>query len=144
DFAENPTPARLDAACTALARVHRAWAAEHASVGECPAVRRRSVWAIDPGRWPLSGSLDLPDLTADPVRPWAERGFRLLPERLGRVRSMLGPWYDRPVPLQYCVGDVWHDNLLFTGDQLTGLVDYAAVKVDHVAADLGRMLGSLV
>jgi homoserine kinase type II len=63
---------------------------------------------------------------------------------LGRVPAMLAPWHDRPVPLQWCVGDVWHDNLLFTGNQLTGLIDYGAVKVDHVAADLGRMLGSLV
>ena len=40
--------------------------------------------------------------------------------------------------------DVWHDHLLFDGDRLTGLVDYAAVKNDHIAVDLARLLGSLV
>jgi Ser/Thr protein kinase RdoA (MazF antagonist) len=49
-----------------------------------------------------------------------------------------------PVRLQPCLRDVWHDHLLFDGDRLTGLVDYAAVGPDSVAADLARMLGSLV
>jgi homoserine kinase type II len=34
--------------------------------------------------------------------------------------------------------------LLFEGDRLTGLIDYGAVKIDHVAVDLARLLGSLV
>jgi homoserine kinase type II len=33
---------------------------------------------------------------------------------------------------------------LFTGDEVTGLIDYGAVKVDNVAVDLARLLGSLV
>jgi Ser/Thr protein kinase RdoA (MazF antagonist) len=46
--------------------------------------------------------------------------------------------------LQPCLCDLWHDHLLFDGDRLTGIVDYGAVKVDHVAVDLARLLGSLV
>jgi Ser/Thr protein kinase RdoA (MazF antagonist) len=34
--------------------------------------------------------------------------------------------------------------VLFVGDAVSGLVDYGSVKVDHVAADLARLLGSLV
>ena len=51
---------------------------------------------------------------------------------------------DSPLSLQPCLCDVWHDHLLFSGDTLTGLVDYGSVKIDHVAVDLARMLGSLV
>jgi Ser/Thr protein kinase RdoA (MazF antagonist) len=48
------------------------------------------------------------------------------------------------VRLQPCLCDVWHDHVLFTGDEVTGLVDYGAAKIDHVAVDLARLLGSLV
>jgi Ser/Thr protein kinase RdoA (MazF antagonist) len=40
--------------------------------------------------------------------------------------------------------DVWHDHVLFEGHRVTGLVDYGAVKDDHVAVDVARLLGSLV
>jgi Ser/Thr protein kinase RdoA (MazF antagonist) len=48
------------------------------------------------------------------------------------------------MPLQPCLCDVWHAHVLFEGEAVTGLVDYGSVKVDHVAVDLARLLGSLV
>jgi homoserine kinase type II len=47
-------------------------------------------------------------------------------------------------PLQPCLCDVWHDHLLFEEDRLTGIVDYGSVKLDHVAVDLARLLGTLI
>jgi Ser/Thr protein kinase RdoA (MazF antagonist) len=32
---------------------------------------------------------------------------------------------------------------LFEGEAVTGLIDFGSVKVDHVAVDLARLLGSL-
>jgi Ser/Thr protein kinase RdoA (MazF antagonist) len=55
----------------------------------------------------------------------------------------LAPWSRQQVRLSPCHGDPWHDNLLFSGDELTGLVDYGAARVDDPAADLARLLGSL-
>jgi Ser/Thr protein kinase RdoA (MazF antagonist) len=56
---------------------------------------------------------------------------------------MLRPAH-QPCRLQPCLRDVWHAHLLYHGEELTGLVDYAAVAEDSPAADVARMLGSLV
>ena len=34
--------------------------------------------------------------------------------------------------------------MLFTGDRVTGIVDYGAMKIDNSAVDLARLLGDLV
>jgi homoserine kinase type II len=39
---------------------------------------------------------------------------------------------------------VWHDHVLFTGNAVTGIIDYGAMKEDHVAIDLARLIGDLV
>ena len=47
------------------------------------------------------------------------------------------------VPQQPCIRDLWHDHLLFRGDELTGMVDFGAMATDSVTCDLSRLLGSL-
>ena len=53
-------------------------------------------------------------------------------------------WADRTWPLRPCLCDVWHDHVLFDGDRVTGMIDYGAMKIDHPAVDVARLLGSLV
>jgi Ser/Thr protein kinase RdoA (MazF antagonist) len=78
------------------------------------------------------------------LNPVAERAWDLLPTAVEQLPALLEPWRSRTLPLQPCLCDVWHDHLLYEEDILTGLVDYGAMKTDHVAVDLARMLGSLV
>ena len=47
----------------------------------------------------------------------------------------------RIVPVQPCLRDARPEHFLFEGDRLSGLVDYGAMGVDSVAADLARLLG---
>ena len=48
------------------------------------------------------------------------------------------------VPLFPVIRDLWHDHVLFTCDEVTGIVDFGAMRVDSAACDLSRLLGSLV
>ena len=61
-----------------------------------------------------------------------------------RLADCLEPFVQEVFPTQPVIRDVWHDHLLFQGNELTGLVDFGAMQMDNVALDLSRVLGSLV
>ncbi len=66
--------------------------------------------------------------------------FRRLGNSIGRELQQVESLSVRQQP---CIRDLWHDHLLFCNDQLTGIIDFGAVKTDSVACDLSRLLGSL-
>ena len=66
-------------------------------------------------------------------------------ERLGRpFHEELTKAATLSVPVLPVLRDVWHDHVLFVDDQVTGLIDPSACRRDTVAADLSRLLGSLI
>jgi Ser/Thr protein kinase RdoA (MazF antagonist) len=135
DFHEHPSAARLENACIALARLHDQWDRGNANNEPCPAVQRRlkalRQWANITG-------------VGAPLRTVVERAERALPHWLGHLDSWLQPWTTRLFRLHPCLCDVWHDHVLFEGERVSGIIDYGAMKVDHAAVDLARMLGSLI
>ena len=145
DFHANPSDERLRAACVALARLHRAWEqypGRRTDTWPCPGVVRRLQVAHDflklvAGGWRSA-------LAADPIAPWAERAWAIVRRGVPAAIQELEPWCRASVPVHSCICDVWHDHVLFIGDRVTGLIDYGGVKLDNVAADLARLLGSLV
>jgi homoserine kinase type II len=80
------------------------------------------------------------------------------PELEVRARRILGlfhevaPWVlarinrvsNLPVHVQPVIRDIWHDHVLFTGDEVTGVIDFGAMQNDCVSTDIARLLGSLV
>jgi Ser/Thr protein kinase RdoA (MazF antagonist) len=121
DYRGSPSEVKLRAACSALARLHRAWGTwEKPWPGVVPAVARRVEALKEP----------TPDA----------RLSRLAGGALREIQSWAGP----PPRMRPCLCDIWHDHVLFTGDEVTGVVDYAAMRVDAAAADVARLLGSLV
>jgi Ser/Thr protein kinase RdoA (MazF antagonist) len=139
-FHTEPTPGRLRAACAALARLHHAWSESPSRRGVCPGVERRLNAAADWMRLIATGWQP----PADALAPWPGRAWTILRQRLPELPRLLAAWRQRPVPLQPCQCDVWHDHVLFTGDRVTGVIDFGSCKEDHVAVDLARLLGSLV
>lgn len=134
-----PSAARVAAAAAALAAVHAAWRPLVPPLAPCPGVARRlralADWdAVRPDRT-LVG---LPDPLGRVVRRAAE----VLPARLPAARAALSVWSGRPVAIQPCLGDVWPEHVLFTGDVVSGLIDFGAVKGDHVGVDLARLFGA--
>lgn len=134
DFHKDPSDARLTAACVALADLHRAWAPAHQRLTPCPGVRRRLALLND-------FTSKLPHLASDPY--W-DRPLSLLRPLVPRSIAELTPWVDRPVPVHPCLCDIWHDHVFYIGDRVSGIIDYGAMKVDHPAVDLARLLGDLV
>ncbi len=144
DYHDHPSRARLEAACAALAALHRVWGSIDSTKGACPAVRRRLARFEE---WKgLLASGWRPDFgdSRDPTVPAAQRAWAALLPRADRIPDDLSEWANQRMPLQPCLCDVWHDHVLFEGDAVSGVVDYGGVKVDHVAIDLARLLGSLV
>jgi homoserine kinase type II len=139
DFHTSPTPAKLTAACTALAEMHRVWHAVERHTTPCPAVHRRLKLLTEWERFrPAFDRFDAEARTL--LRSAAE----LVNARLPDCRRSLAGWSATPVVVFPCLCDVWHDHVLFTGDRVSGVIDYSAMKVDSPAVDLARMLADLV
>lgn len=136
-----PSPARIMAAMQGLARVHRAWAeAETGQTGHpIPTLHRR--WQLAEQSASAAGMIHRRMDTLPNPLPWvAARMTDAIRQHLPRVQQRLQAASTCSVPLQLCIRDVRRDHLLFVGDRLTGIVDFAAMGRDSVATDLARLL----
>ena len=144
DFHQHPSSSRLETAAGTLAQLHAVWRSVPCErTGPCAVQRRLSL--LEEWQHLLrSGWRPRWETADEQLRPLAQRAWRLLPSALEGVPRLLQRWRDDAPRLQPCLCDLWHDNVLFDGDRLGGLIDYGAVKVDRVAVDVARLLGSLV
>ena len=139
DFRSHPTEGRLAAACAAVAQLHRAWRHGGSAPVRCPAVDRRltvlRAWATRPSLAPYADT---------PIGDLLRRGCESVDRLVGPAERSLHQWAQWPVAVGPCLCDVWHDHILFTGEAVTGVIDFGAMKVDWVGVDLARLLGDLV
>jgi len=146
DYHRWPSFAKRQAACAALARLHTCWpSSSRFDEGLYPAVKRRLEAVHEWRELVQSGWRPLAHASSDdPARPAAERAWYALAGRIDAIPDLLRRWNTRIWLLQPCLCDIWHDHVLFDGDRVTGVVDYGAMKIDHPAVDVARLLGSLV
>jgi Ser/Thr protein kinase RdoA (MazF antagonist) len=147
DFRQNPQPSRLQAALRVLAEFHRAAATYPEYVlrtGRSPGVRQRlqRVRRYAAGDLEQLGQCIVPEIWPD-LCDRARQAVTRARFCLGPVKTLLETACDCELPLQPCIRDVWHDHVLFTGDRVTGLIDFGAMQIESIAADVARLLGSL-
>lgn len=139
DFASTPTTGdqrdeKLRAACVALAQLHRVWANRNpVTLAPMPAIARRLTI--------LRASTIAPSIGQSSEQ---SRAVRVLQKWIPPIIAILEPQSLVRVPVFPCLCDLWHDHVLYTGNRVTGFIDYGAMKIDHPAVDLARLLGDLV
>jgi len=158
DFHEHSNGDRLNSAMNALARLHRAaatfepaddekkWFGSH-SATSAPAVENRidavATWSADQLAEVRRRIRNVPNSeqqlahVAKRILDHFERSRAAVEHELRTARLLL-------VPIQPCLRDVWHDHIFFVGDRATAIIDPSAARSDTVAADLSRLLGSLI
>jgi hypothetical protein len=150
DYEQSPNHQKLGAAMTALARFHSAVSdfpkmGLQQVAGSPPAISRRLSRLRELSRRGAGQLADginndiWPELT-----PLAGRFLATMPGILSRAIAQLAPLSNIVLPVQPCIRDIWHDHVLFTGDEVTAIIDFGAMNIDTPATDVARLLGSLV
>lgn len=145
DFAQQPGREKLEAALRILAQFHHHAATFQGLHGVPPGIvtRREQIDRL------LNGDAATIEAAAErcdwpELRPRARRLVDRFHRNASQIRRLLERAERSSFPLQPCIRDIWHDHVLFVGSQVTGLIDFGALRIDHVAADIARLLGSLV
>ncbi len=148
DFRDHPSEARLESAMRALAQLHQGLSLpQDITQGPAPGLERRwlalqaedlSVSLRD--RWPRA----IERLASPRDRELLREMLTHLPRWLEPARTSVGDKRSLEVPLQACVRDLWHSHVLFEEDHVSGIVDFGAMQIDSVCADLTRLLGTLI
>lgn len=154
-----PSPTQLQNAFAMLQQLHqtaRSWALDEASaigvkgngglrlaVSTSPGLQRR----LQIGQQLQSEELArlLASAAKDPdsdFRRLAEQLGRVLRQRLNRLVAQLQSLATASFTLQPVLRDLWYPHVLFSGDHVTGVIDWNAAASDHPAFDYSRLLAS--
>lgn len=144
DFSSDPNPERLENAARTLAQFHLASAQVQLDFRKSPNAQSRHE-SLQQSAALLSSIEQAPGVTEIPsinfLRELVVKKRQMFANQLA---SQLEPFLNEIFPVQPVIRDVWHDHVLFTGNEVTGVVDFGAMAIDNIALDLSRLLGSLV
>jgi Ser/Thr protein kinase RdoA (MazF antagonist) len=148
DYERSPSTKKLSAAMVALAKFHVAASdfpqpsAPSPALGTNAIVRHLSrLRELTPEK--ISElSRAITDTTWPDLAPLVRQFVAALPHAIPPAVAQLEPLAKINFPLHPCLRDIWHDHVLFTGDEVTGLVDFGAIEIDTTATDVARLLGS--
>lgn len=151
DYRTTPSRAKLVSAMTALAQIHLA-AANHRFPADAPATAEAVSTAME-RRVDRLAALTDQTLTAfetslgqhldDDERRVGAEAVRLIRQARSALLKSLLRWTVEPLPLQWRLGDVHVDNVLFAKGEVSGVIDFGAASFDSPAGDVARLLGSM-
>jgi len=144
DLAKNCTVAKVMAAFRALAEFHVAVEPENRLEKPSAGIQERLDFVNRFGR-------DLPEMASrcsgaeldGHTMQLCTDIVELARLRLPTLPNLLKPVVGKPLPLQPCIRDIWHQHVLFHDDHVTGIIDFGAMRIETVAFDFARLLGSL-
>jgi homoserine kinase type II len=148
DYRQAPSAGRLGAALAALARFHRAaesFPLPSDDPAPSPGLAQRAATLSG---WRSGGAERI--VTGLDRSDWPELAHRgrqivaLFHRALARGEAELLAALPLGARLQPCIRDIWHEHVLYIGETVTGLVDFGALRPESVAADVARLLGSMV
>ena len=154
DYRANPSPVRLAAAMEALAKFHRA-TCDVASTSPASGRRQPPDGPVAPAIAErletvtnlLRGDFDRIAACSHGLNPELDRrSATILSLTRHRLQPLVAPLEAASrlhLTLQPAIRDVHHDHVLFTGDRVTGLIDFGALRLDTPLADVARLVGSL-
>jgi homoserine kinase type II len=146
DFRENPSRQRLANVMKTVANLHRV---AEATSPQCRETSPTLISRHDQLQRLMASEADqiAAALERHASPPLQNRGRRLLTHFRHRAPAAAAKIDTgmklREIPLFPVIRDLWHDHILFTGDNVTGIVDFGAMRIDSAACDLSRLLGSL-
>jgi Ser/Thr protein kinase RdoA (MazF antagonist) len=148
DRAHPPKPVRLQNAMRELAKFHRSvetFPMTTSPRGPSPNLmkRRRSAQRIASELAFLNALLDSPQISAD-IRELGRQYMSLFPRALPNVASILDEVAQFEVALQPAIRDIRSEHVFFIGDEVSGIIDLGAMRIESPASDVARLLGSYV
>lgn len=143
DYWYQPSEKKLTAAMHALAQFHRATSRWATGPQPIPSITERVDALRQHAESLMIYATSIPD-AQDELASLGRELLTLAREQLPTWLSALSPLIDVETMLIPCIRDIWHDHILFTGGQVTGLIDFGAMRMDSIAVDLARLIGSLV
>lgn len=144
--------AQIETAFASIARFHKAAAQVNLAFGPSPNLKQRQAQLaklVRPESPALDEASDLlktesidPSLRG-PLTTIVDLLLRAPQSQIASLRTRLNEFATMELPLHPVVRDLRAEHLLFTDDQLTGLVDFDAMQMDSVAYDLSRLTSSM-
>jgi len=152
DYVSASSSHRLSSAMGALAQIHHVWSLGRGAMAEpsmgtkvCGSptltdrLARLATW--QQGRYePMRV---LAGVSSATERQLVADTFDLLQSWSEPLRQQLVCLAEQAVEQHFVLRDIWCEHVLFTGDEVTGVIDFGAARWDEPTTDLVRLLGSL-
>ena len=144
DLGRPPSLTHLRESFRALAKVHARLDSESIH-GPSPGLVRRlaEIRALRAGGLDLLAAA-IRGEASEAIREQAGRWIGLARRLAGGIEARVVGSAGRATRLQPCLRDARPDHFLWSGNELTGLVDFGAMDIESPAADLARLLAGWV